>query len=188
MNRDTHRLGADDRGQSVFDFSIGVTLFLVVVLGVVVFVPTAFGSLSDDSGIDDEDRLAAERVADHLADTALSGSEGQPGLARHCVLAFFDGGVSCGFGTGNSIAADTAGAVNQPFNVTIEKDIGGNGHMDVACWDEGAEDIVRVSACPAGSGTVLARGPNANRNRNYVTVKRFAQFEGENVFVVVRAW
>lgn len=52
MERDTTGQwgGFTDRGQSVFDFSIGVSLFLVVVISVLVFVPTAFTSFTSDAG------------------------------------------------------------------------------------------------------------------------------------------
>ena len=188
MRRDTHRVGVGDRGQSVFDFSIGVSLFLVVVLAVLVFVPTAFGSLSDDSGVDNEDRLAAERVADHLVETALAGSDGQPGLDRACVLAYFDNGVGCGFETGSSVGVESARAPTQPLNVTIEADVVGDSDREVLCWDRSAEVVDHVANCGDADDTAFAAGSSAVRNENYVASTRLTEFETSDVFVVVRTW
>jgi hypothetical protein len=185
MNRDTHGVGVGDRGQSVFDFSIGVSLFLVVVLAVLVFVPTAFGSLSDDAGIDSEDTLAAERVADYLVETALDRSAASPGLDPICVLTYFGDGTECSFASDDSFAADSARAETQPLNVTIEADVTGGDAREILCYQGGS--LVPAASCGTGD-TRLTAGPSELRNRNYVAATRLAQLQGRDVFVVVRTW
>ncbi|ELZ29201.1 hypothetical protein C475_03254 [Halosimplex carlsbadense 2-9-1] len=187
MNRDNHGVGVGDRGQSVFDFSIGVSLFLVVVLGTLVFVPTAFGSLSDDSGTDSEDSLATERVADYLVETALSGSGDSSELDQRCTLAYFRDQGECGFGADNGFAVDSGRAPYQPLNVTFEADVNGDGTRERRCLDTSGNGAL-VGVGDGSCDTPLTAGSSAVRNQNYVTATRLVRFEGEDVFVVVRTW
>ncbi|WP_123535056.1 DUF7287 family protein [Halosimplex salinum] len=190
MERDSggRRVGFTERAQSVFDFSIGVTLFLVVVLGVLVFVPTAFGSINDDAGVSNEDKLAAERVADHLVGTSLAASNSSRGLSRVCTIAYFRNTAECGFETRNSLSEDSVRASTQPLNVTIEGDIDGDGVRDLLCWDQSAETLARVANCGDPADTSFTGGSSATANQNYVTATRFDRLEGRDVFVVVRTW
>lgn len=74
----------DERGQTQYDFAIGVSVFLLVLIGVLVFLPSVFASYDTPVGADqreEADRLADRLVTEHRAGTNertlnLSGSDG----------------------------------------------------------------------------------------------------------------
>jgi hypothetical protein len=178
-------VGLTDRAQSVLDFAVGVSLFLIVVVGVFAFIPTAFGAVSDDGGADGEDAVAAERVADYLVETALASSDASVELDRFCTLAYFEDADRCGFESGNTLAADSALAETQPLNVTIEGETSdGDDERELLCWTGSGLD--KVASC--GTGTPLTAGSSAAANENFVAATRVARFDGRTVFVVVRTW
>lgn len=194
MHRNTglRTVGRADRGQSVFDYSIGISIFLVVVLGVLLFVPTAFGALNDDTGVTPSDRVAAERAADYLAESALV-EHTQGGRANvGCLLAFFDDGTGCGFQSGNALSLDAGLTATQRVNVTIEADISAvSSGRETLCWDDTGTASSPPGFVTVNSGqcdTPFAAGPSVVNNENYVTATRTIDLGGQEVYLFVRAW
>jgi len=209
MGRDTSKqwAGFTERGQSVFDFSIGVSLFLIVVLGVLVFVPTAFASFTSDAGGGAGDGPAAERAATYLAESALS-TEGSPSeFDTGCALLMFtrttgraDVGVTpddCGFEPGAALASNASLDTRQvAVNVTIERRKPTDPGRQRLCWDTGAglldDRLIPVGDAdcdPSSSDDVaLTAGADAANNENYAVAERYGRFAGEGVYLVVRTW
>ncbi|WP_436929874.1 DUF7287 family protein [Halosimplex halobium] len=206
MNRDTHRVGADDRGQSVFDFSIGVSLFLVVVLGVIVFVPTAFGSFTSGAGGGAGDGLAADRAATYLSESALRDSGASVGLDTECTLLFFTGRMNdpdltvtpsdCGLEQAASLASNASlDASRRTVNVTVERRKPTDPGRELLCWDTdgglSGSPLVSVDepACdPTATDVRLTAGPSAANNQEYATAERYVSLGREGVYLVVRVW
>lgn len=79
----------DTRGQTLFDFVVGITLFLLVVFFAVLFIP---GLLDPFETTRDANTITADRGADHLTQSVLH----EPGtdpyvLNEDCTTAFFNG-------------------------------------------------------------------------------------------------
>jgi len=182
--------GPADRAQSVFDYAIGVSLFIVVVVGVIAFVPVAFSALNDTGGVSSGDELVADRAADNLVESAfVSSTSGH--LDPECVAAYFDGTSECGFRSGTTLAPDAGVAAHHPINVTVEADINQtNDKREALCWDRDAGELETVAsgACGGSADVRLAAGPDPTENENFVTVSRSATLAGEEVYVLVRSW
>ncbi|MFB6139045.1 MAG: hypothetical protein ABEJ26_01260 [Halosimplex sp.] len=208
MQRDTTGgpAGFTERGQSVFDFSIGVSLFLIVVLGVLVFVPTAFGSFTSGGGGGVGDGLAADQAADYLTESAFATDSSPSKLDSDCVLVFFTGTkdrsdvaaepADCGFERGVDLASNASLDANRlSVNVTIERRRPTDPGRKRLCWDADAElsdpRLIPVSDPDCGSSpddVRLTAGPSAANNENYATAERYARFAEEGVYLVVRVW
>ena len=209
MERDTanRRVGIDQRAQSVFDFSIGVSLFLVVVLGVLAFIPTAFGSFTADTGGGAGDGIAADKAATYLTESALAGDTTPPRLDSDCTILFFTGTMDrpdvnvkppdCGLEQAVPLASNAS--LESPrlsVNVTIERRKPSVPGRQKLCWDADASlssnRLVTVddSACdPSTSDDVkLTAGPSAANNDNYAVAERYTKLEQEGVYLVVRTW
>jgi hypothetical protein len=207
MRRDTHRVGVGDRGQSVFDFSIGVSLFLIVVLGVLVFVPTAFPSFTADAGGGAGDGLAADRAATYLTESALGSDRASAGFDTDCTLLFFTGSTDhpdiavepgdCGLERAVPLASNASVEPDQlTVNVTIERRKPDDPGRQRLCWNADAgltgDRLVPTgdSDCaPSSSDDIdLTAGPSAKNNQNYAIAERYGYFVEEGVYLVVRAW
>jgi len=209
MGRDRSKrwVGFTDRGQSVFDFSIGVSLFLVVVVGVLVFAPTAFTSFTSDAGGGAGDGPAAERAATYLAESALSTEGSSSAFDTDCTLLVFtqtaarsDIGVTpddCGFERGAALASNASlDAPQVAVNVTIERRKPTDPGRQRLCWDADAglfdDRLTPVgdAACDPSSSddVVLTAGASAANNENYAVAERYGRFAGEGVYLVVRTW
>lgn len=179
-------VGSADRAQSVFDYSIGVSLFIVVVLGVLVFVPTAFGTLTDGAGSDGGDSLAAERAAEYLTRTGFTDNGTASTLTAECTTAFFEDADACGFTSGN-LSSDAGLGANQPLNVTIEANATGNVGRERLGWNATTGALERSGVC--GDDCVsLTAGSSAVANGDYVVATRSGRLDGDVVTVVVRRW
>lgn len=195
----------DQRAQSVFDYAVGVSVFLVVVFGVLAFVPTAFGSFGGDDPGGAGDGIAADRAVDHLAGSILDDERPNAGLDTGCTVLFFDGdtghpdvdeteadceldGPHSGTLEGRLGLSSTTSA-----NVTVQADFGSG--REVACWDvdDGAVVSARASACGDDSSdpaddVQFSAGPRPVDNPEFASAERYETVAGTNVYVVVRVW
>lgn len=196
--------GGEDRGQSVFDYTIGVSLFLVVVLGVLVFVPTAFGSFGGETAGGANDELVAERGADYLAGTALSGPERASTFRAGCLVLFFDGTTSnadvafepseCGLEPGEPLPMNLSLSPGQPVNVTVERNVTGDADREILCWNHRSDDPSNVTSighgeCGTSADDVeLRAGSSVADNEQFAAAERYGTVAGTGVYVVVRTW
>jgi hypothetical protein len=78
----------NDRGQTVLDFAVGVSVFLIVVAFVLTFVPGMVQPFQEST---QEETAAADRLADQLAADQLAENVSTPYvLDRECTVAFFE--------------------------------------------------------------------------------------------------
>jgi hypothetical protein len=201
--------GHADRGQSVFDFAIGISLFLVVVVAVLVTIPTAFGALDRDAGTEPSDDVAAERVADYLVQTAFA-NPGQSGrLKSECVQNFFYQdlpGTSwpeppCSYDFDERSVRDRVGLNSTSVSVSIRSEYAVlSAGPEQMCWDgtdpdpsqEPTNSYVRASSSdctPEADGDFLLQaGAPPSDNDDYETARRVATLADRTVYVVVRTW
>lgn len=100
------------RGQTTLDFAIGVSLFLLVVIGVFTFVP---GMLSPFEATAREETAGADRIATQLS-TGMLGSYDRPYLLdRTCTVAFFESNPSDDPGGDDGENTDGDGQFADPF-------------------------------------------------------------------------
>lgn len=204
MERDSQRrrVGVGRRAQSVFDFSIGVSLFLIVVIGVLAFVPTAFDSFTAGAGGGAGDGSAAERAADYLAESALA-----PTFDTDCTLLLFtrttgrsDIAVTpgdCGFEQGTELASNASVDERDiAVNVTVERRKPADPGRERLCWnadaglfDDRLTSVGNADCDPSSSEDVaLTAGASAANNGNYAVAERFGRLGEEGVYLVVRVW
>lgn len=196
-------VGTDQRGQSVFDYAIGVSVFLVVVFGVLVFVPTAFGSFGGGNPAGAGDGIAADRALDHLTGTILDAGGPRGGLDTGCTVLFFSedpthpdvdvspsecelDGPRSGTLAGRLGLPETAGV-----NVTVQTDFGSG--REVTCWDvdDGGVVSAEAAACgdnPAGDDVQFSAGPRPVDNPDFASAAQYETVAGTDVYVVVRVW
>ena len=77
-----------DRGQTVLDFVVGMSVFLVAVGFTFAFVPSLLEPYAVGEGAK---VIVAERGAARLAESSLAASGSAATLSHACTLAFFDG-------------------------------------------------------------------------------------------------
>jgi len=78
----------NDRGQTVLDFAVGVSVFLIVVAFVLTFVPGMVKPFQEST---QQETAAADRLADQLAADQLVENVSTPYvLDRECTVAFFE--------------------------------------------------------------------------------------------------
>lgn len=79
----------DNRGQTLFDFLLGITLFLGVVAFTVLFIPNLIDPFEPTR---DASTILADRGADHLTQNVMRmEGEGPYILETECTVDFFDG-------------------------------------------------------------------------------------------------
>ncbi|ELZ44745.1 hypothetical protein C463_07312 [Halorubrum californiense DSM 19288] len=82
---------SDDRAQTVLDFVVGMSVFLVAVGFTFAFVPSLLEPYAVGEGAT---VIVAERGAARLAESSLAATGSTATLSHACTLAFFDGGDS----------------------------------------------------------------------------------------------
>lgn len=76
----------NDRGQTLYDFAIGMTIFLLVVGYVFAFLPGLFSPFTPET---DSSAVRADRTADFLTDDLLAETDSDAGLNDTCTEVFF---------------------------------------------------------------------------------------------------
>jgi len=180
-----------DRGQTTFDFTVGVSIFLLVVVSIFVFVP---GTLEPFSEGGQEDIVTTNRVADSLSE-GLLGDPGQPHvLNTTCTVEFFRGNSPgyCRY-DGNNLT-ERIGVENRAFvNVSLRSNTTGSDGTDVLCWDEDDGPTPRFverddGTCDGGE-VVTAVGPTPPRGSGTaVTARRIVQINGTDATLLVEVW
>jgi hypothetical protein len=158
------------RGQTTMDFAIGMSLFLLVLVGVFTFLPSVFAPFSADGG---SSMVVADRAAARLAGQTLVATTERPLLLdAACTVAFFDETspvpADCNFDAdaGNLGAALGVDTDVHRVNVTLEDDGG----------------VVSLK------GTPLRAGPDIPPSGDVVTATRAVRLDGTRERLLVRVW
>lgn len=167
------------RGQTSLDFTIGISVFLAVLVFVFAFVP---GLLSPFTTSSNDAPALADRTADRLA----QGSVGNPdnGALGHPKEPYVLNGSNASAFFGNS--TDPSERLNLPpgrtLDVTIEGNLTGGTENEILCWDGSS---LSETSC----STTLATGSTPPPDNDAtVTSSRVVSIDGEDVNLVVVVW
>lgn len=184
-----------DRAQTLPDFVIGVTVFLLTIGFIVAFVPQMMAPYEGQ-----ETSVVADRAASSLANDLLSksgaasgqgaSSEQEPssGLNETCTAAFFtDSDASgCSFDANDSIEDRIGIDSRYAINVTLEGSVGGSPGSDTWCADEDEESI---GPCDGDQTERLAVGPSTpDDSRSVATARQVVHVNGSDAVLEVSIW
>ena len=176
------------RAQTTLDFTIGITIFIVVIAAVFLFVP---GTLQPFSEGGQENIVSVNRVADDLSVGSLA-TDGTPHVLNGtCTEAFFNATDRCGFDSTDVTELVGLGEF-QTANVTILGNVSTrSGVQEILCYDHGDAPGDRLTspdpACDS-SETRLAIGDDPSVAQSSVTARRVVELDGSDVFLVVKVW
>jgi len=180
-----------DRGQTTLDFTIGVTIFVVVLAGVFLFVP---GTLQPFEEGGQENIVTVNRVADQLSEDLLAQPTDPYILQEDCTVTFFQNPVSspseCEY-TGGSLQERAGYGDFQFVNVSIRGSVDGSDDVEQLCYDSANAAGSRLesgSDCGEPADTRLTAGSNLAGVESSVTARRVVELDTQTVFLVVRLW
>lgn len=160
-------VASGDRGQTLHDFAIGMTIFLLVLGYVFAFIPSMFAPFTPHTS---SSPVRADRTADFLTRDLLAENDTAPGVLNvTCIEDFFNTTYNvpdCGFGSKN-----IPNLTGLPSRTSV----------NVSMWREGT---VRTH-----NNTRLARGPSPEGADPRVTRSaRIVKFDGRDFRFMVRIW
>jgi hypothetical protein len=170
------------RGQTTLDFTIGISVFLAVLVFVFAFVP---GLLSPFTASGNDAPALADRTADRLA----QGSVGNPenGSIGHPEEPYVLNGNDTEdfFNASGEVSERLDLPAGSSVNVTIEGNLTGGTENDILCWNTTSYSLNEATC----SGTDLATGnvPPSDNDAT-VTSRRVVSIDGEDVNLVVVVW
>lgn len=176
------RSRAHERGQTTIDFVTGMSVFLLVLIGVLVFLSGAFepvGAAAQDT------RPTADRVAGSLS-TGLLGDPATPYLlGTSCTVDFFEGTspADCRY-TGSTVQERVGLDSTTSVNIKLRELTDSHTDGDLLCWDADAEEVTttgcdttfEVGADPPGDSTAT------------VTAERIVRIDGTDAALIVELW
>lgn len=165
----------NDRGQIQFDFAIGVSIFVVVILVAFTLVPGLFSGVTE--GRAQGDQVAADRVSSWLVEEGFEDPSRPGTYDSNCVLGFFQSSTpACGH-DGSSVE-DNVPVDDRNVQVSLVK--GSN----VVCWDSTSTDFEATSSC---SPKLVGDG-EPGEAQTVATATRPVSIDGFDATVVVRVW
>jgi len=169
--RDSHRPskpgrvripGVSDRGQSGIDFVVGFGIFFLTLSFVVVLIPELLAPFGAQEG-----PVVADRAVETLASDLLA-ANATGVLDQTCTTEFFAGsGSTCSFDAAESTGAIVGISGEHSLNVTLERDVDGDGTAEV--------DLARGREPPGDTQSVRS-------------ARRVVTLDGEAYFLELRAW
>jgi len=174
------------RGQTTFDFALGMSIFLLSLAFVLVFVPGMFDPFTAGT---QEETVAVNRVADELAQRALGNATTPYELDAGCTRAFFAGGTGTGCEFSGATIEEQVGVEDrQRVNVTVTGNLSAATGPDVVCWDRATGSFVEERNCGADR-VLLARGPNpGSSGSKTISATRIVSLAGADVTIEVEMW
>lgn len=175
--------GRPSRGQTTIDFTIGISIFLAVVLFVFLFVP---GILEPFTGSAQEETVSTNRVADQLT-KGMIGSPRQPYvLEEYCTVQFFNNSSASGCNFESKPVERQFGfdPDRQNVNITVNED--GSTASQALCWNETRERFVEMDS---DCDVPLIRGDDLPTHSSpTVSAHRVVSLNGRDVTVYVEMW
>lgn len=177
--------GSAGRGQTTLDFAIGMSLFLVVLLGMLLFVTGTMQPFTQGS---QEDIGVADRVADSLAE-GLLGDPAKPHVAdTTCTVEFFDdNSPSYCRHDGPNLTSRVGVKSWQLVNVTMQANLTADDGEEILCWDDSNEKIVHRGSGDCDRAFVIGSNPPAGSG-NTVTSRRIVTVEKVDATLRVEVW
>ncbi len=165
---------SDTRGQTLHDFAIGMTVFLLVLGYVFAFVP---GLLTPFSPETDSTAIRVDRTADFLAEGLLVEDGDAGSLNETCTRHFFNGSSPAG-----------CDRLSQPVDEAYARDLSAlssRTQLNVTMVRNG-----RVARYPdPATGDRLAVGPDpASADDRVIRAVRVVSLGGRDYQLVVRMW
>ena len=183
MSDRTNYLG--DRAQTTIDFAVGISVFLLAVAFVFAILPGTLDPLLDSA---QEETVAVDRVADHLAKQALATPSNPYVLNLACTTYFFGGpsASDCGFSGDN--LHDRLGLRD---DIEVNVQLLGDGPdddstPDVLCND-GAGNVGEKGDLDTCS-TEFSAGDSPDETGSIMVARRVVSISGIDATMRVRAW
>lgn len=173
------------RGQTTLDFAIGMSLFLVVLIGMLLFASGAMQPFSQGS---QEDIGVADRVADSLAE-GLLGDPAKPHIANTtCTVEFFaDNSPNYCRHDGANLTSRVGVKSWQLVNVTMQANLTGGPEEEILCWDGSNETIIHRGSNDCDQPFAIGSKPPA-KSGNTVTARRIVTVESVDATLRVEVW
>ena len=172
-----------ERGQSTLDFGLGASLFLLALIGVLVFVSGTMQPFNEGSR---ENIGVADRVADSLSEGLLAEEATPHILNATCTVEFFDDNSPNHCRHSGTNLTERVGVKHWKLvNVTMQADVTGGPDEETLCWS-GSDTLVEQTA---GCGTVLTAGPETPGSAaDTVTARRVVTINGTDTTMRVEVW
>lgn len=180
-----HAARTADRGQSTLDFAIGMSVFLLTLIGVLLFVTATMQPFTSQS---QANIGLADRIADSLAE-GLLGDPAQPHIVNGtCTAAFFNSTSPnyCRY-TGSNLTDRVGVKPRRNLNVTMEANITGTEDAETLCWNETQGTVVEIGTSDCDIPLVV--GSTApQQSGNAVTARRVVTINGTDAILRVEVW
>jgi len=178
------------KGQTTLDFTIGISVFLVVLLFVFTFIP---GLLTPFTTTDDQAPALSDRLADRLSQGML-GDPAEPYVLNttgsNCAVEFFDLGSSpptdCRY-DGTELYERLNVKERTNVNVTLEGDVSGSSGSTLLCWDDSSDELAELGDTSCDTDLVAGDTPPPDNDAT-VTARRVVYMAGEDVTMKVVVW
>ena len=186
-----------DRGQTTLDFATGMSVFLIILIAVLLFIP---GSLEPFTKGAQDNIVTSNRVGDQLSEGMLGNPSSPHILNSTCTIAFFEGTTpghgECRF-TGSSLQERIGVQDRRLINVSLQGNLSTDGEgEDILCWDDSAGLLVEKGNTSQSCDTRFAIGDTPpNRADATVTARRVVSMnrsagstEKVDVALIVEVW
>ena len=178
------------KGQTTLDFTIGISVFLVVLIFVFTFIP---GLLTPFTTTNEQAPALSDRLADKLSQGML-GDPAEPYVLNttgsNCAVEFFDLGSSpptdCRY-DGDELYERLNVKKRTNVNVTLEGDVSGGSGSTLLCWNDGSDELAELGSSDCDIDLVAGDSPPADNDAT-VTARRVVYMDGEDVTMKVVVW
>jgi hypothetical protein len=189
-NRQVHATeGA--RGQTTLDFTVGVSIFLLVLISVFLFIP---GTLEPFTQGSQEEIVTVNRLADQLSEGQLGDPATPHQLNTTCTVRFFgvqgrNVNLDCNYRGKN--LTERLGMKNYRFvNVSLQRLNQSDSGNTLLCWHRRAGRPNEVVEQGSGNCDLLfaAGGTPPDTSSSSVSARRVVTINGTSATMVVEVW
>lgn len=179
--------GNTERGQTTIDFTIGISVFLGVVVFIFAFAP---GILTPFTVTGQSEAVTVDRTADYLAQDALGSPDEPYILDRGCTVAFFDRSADEDPDTNDDTCRYDDEPLNEQIglaefrsvNVTLRANLTGGGSLSQLYWDTNDRELATIDD---PNHVELTIGDSLESQRSTTTATRIVTIAGEDVTMEV---
>jgi hypothetical protein len=174
-----------DRGQSTLDFALGASLFLLALIGVLVFVSGTMQPFNEGSR---ENIGVADRVADSLSEGLLAETGTPHVLNATCTVEFFDDNSPSYCRHSGTNLTERVGVKHWKLvNVTMQADVTGGPDEETLCWDSNDDSLVEQASIDCD--VAFKSGPETPGSAaDAVTARRVVTINGTDTTMRVEVW